>query len=104
MTVFRGLLLPNSRLYSLTTFVKSSPRASCRLLTPTRMLLPGRFWFPVPFGLNLLLPSGEQVVRRDVAERLGGLLFSAVGPVFLHAFGMRLAAWLPRSDLDTGSK
>jgi hypothetical protein len=31
-------------------------------------LLPCRFQLPIPFGLNLLLIPGEQVLRRDVAD------------------------------------
>src|SRR5258708_26088038 len=37
------------------------------LLATELALLPGRCQLPVPFAVNLLLASGQQILRRDVA-------------------------------------
>jgi hypothetical protein len=42
---------------------------SRRPLAAILPLLPRRLQFPIPVGLNLLLMPGEQLLRRDIADR-----------------------------------
>jgi hypothetical protein len=40
----------------------------CDLLAANPPLLPSRCQLPVAFGVNVFLPSGEHIPRRDVAD------------------------------------
>jgi hypothetical protein len=46
----------------------SNPRRSCGPLAAILPVFSRRFQFPIPVDLNLLLASGQHILRRDLAD------------------------------------